>query len=93
MKFKTLAASAAVVVAGAVGGIALSTSAQATTPPTYEVVTASSNGTWLVVQGPLSKTQADAKLARLQLQKAAICRLGLAACGYTYTEYLLTPQS
>jgi hypothetical protein len=84
----------AVVIAGSVlGGLGVASSADATTPPVYEVVTANpATNTWLAVQGPFSKTQADSVLARLQLQKASICRLGLAACAYTYTEYqLVTP--
>ena len=95
LRARTLVASAAIIVAGLTGGLVLSTSAGATTPPVYEVVTANpatTPATWLTVQGPFTKTQADAVLARLNLQKAAICRLGLPACKYTYREYqLVTP--
>lgn len=93
MKIRTWIAAASVAAAGAIGGLALTSSAQATTPPVYEVVTTTATGSWVTVTGPFTKAQADAKVLRLFQSKMTICHImpTSAQCHYKFVEYQIIP--
>lgn len=93
MKIRYRLATAAVLLAGVIGGIAASSAATATTPTRYEVVTATSVATpdtWVAVTGPYSLAQAQAKQANLFQHKLTTCKFVPATCSYTFTIYQLT---